>query len=131
MAATLLAACGERDARDAASRGVSDERDRVSQRSIDARPVEVEQGLLNPRPVPWHHVESRPADDSATVFYSGGVPECFGLARVDIRVRGGAQIITLYEGRREEARGRPCREIAIFKKVEVAVSSERLVDGAR
>lgn len=45
------------------------------------------EGLVGVRPQPWDKAEVLPGDDALKVFFTGGVPECYGLDRYEVAMK--------------------------------------------
>jgi hypothetical protein len=94
-------------------------------------PVSPRGGLIDIRPHAWE--KARVIDDrTVALTYYGGVEECYGLARVEVRYAPEAVRITLFEGRVPSAE--VCIEIAVLKETVVALDEDLagrdLEDGA-
>lgn len=93
--------------------------------------LEPRTGLVDIRPHPWHRAVSLGPRRLLVTFY-GGVEDCYGLDRVEVREEPDAVTITVHTGRLPEAE--VCIEIAVFQGVEVKLDrplgDRALRDGA-
>jgi hypothetical protein len=135
LAVVLLfaAACGER-----ARPGAAGPDDPVttspttpgSAPSPRPRVLKPEPGLVDVRPQPWDSSEVLGPRAVQVSFY-GGVDECFGLDRVEVRGRPDRVVITVFLGRHPEAE--VCIDIAELQAVRVTlgepVGERKIVDG--
>jgi hypothetical protein len=84
------------------------------------------------RPVPWVRADAVDRRTVEVEFY-GGVEECEGLDRVEVRERPRTVRITVFVGRVPEAE--VCIELAVLKattvRLEEPIGDRRIVDGAR
>jgi hypothetical protein len=78
--------------------------------------------LLNPQPVGWDHIVVAPDGRSLTVYYWSGVPECYGLQRVDVTPADGGVDVQLYVGTVPPG-DQVCIELAQLYKVEVQLEA--------
>ncbi|MDP8904436.1 MAG: hypothetical protein M3N29_03835 [Chloroflexota bacterium] len=83
--------------------------------------VQPEPGIVDPQPHAWDHITVAADGRTITVFYWGGVQECYGLAAVHVdRDADGLLEVTVLEGRRADlAPDTACIEIAVLKSVTV------------
>lgn len=88
-------------------------------------PVEPTPGLQNVHPIQWQDATVGSDDRTVTLTFYTGVPECYGLDRVDTEYNPGTIRITLYEGTVPGAQ--VCPEIAMF--VSTTVVLDEPVDG--
>ncbi|HUG48810.1 MAG TPA: hypothetical protein VMP67_10420 [Candidatus Limnocylindria bacterium] len=81
--------------------------------------VEPEPGIVDPRPHVWDRISIAPDGRTITVYYWGGVQDCYGLAAVDAqRDADGRLQITVFEGWRGNlGPDVACIEIALLKSV--------------
>lgn len=88
-----------------------------------ALPVEPEPGIVDPRPHAWDHISIAPDGRTLTVYYWGGVQDCYGLADVDVQLDAQGRLeITVLEGRRGNLEpGTACIEIALLKSVTITL----------
>ena len=88
-----------------------------------ALPVEPEPGIVDARPHAWDHISIAPDGRTITVYYWGGVQDCYGLAAVDVQPDAQGRLqITVLEGRRGDlAPGTACIEIALLKSVTITL----------
>jgi hypothetical protein len=92
--------------------------------------VRPEPGIVNPIPHAFDHITISGDGRLVTVYYWGGVEECYGLASVDVvRDRGGALVVTVMEGARAEAADRACIDIALLKSVAVTLDTPAATAG--
>ncbi len=90
--------------------------------------VKPEPGIRDARPHAWDHVDVAGDGKTLTVYYWGGVEDCYGLSEVKVgRDRDGALSITLLEGTRAAAVGKACIEIAVLKAVAVTLDEPLIV----
>jgi hypothetical protein len=129
----LAAACGER-ARPGAT-GPDDpvtSSPTMSDPAPSPRPrlLEPEPGLVDVRPQPWDSSEVLGPRTVQVTFY-GGVDECFGLDRVEVRERPDRVMVTVFLGRHPEAE--VCIDLAELQAVRVTlddpVGDRKIVDG--
>jgi hypothetical protein len=96
-----------------------------------ALPVSPRPGLVDVRPQPWDRAEVIGRNEVGVEFY-GGVEECEGLDRVEVKESEEAVTVTVFVGRVPSAE--VCIEIAVLKSVTVPVdgpiSGREIVDGA-
>ena len=94
--------------------------------------VEPREGLVDVRPHIWNRAEPV-APRRIRVEFFGGVEECEGLDRVEVREDEETVAITLYTGRLPEAE--VCIEIAVLKATTVKLGSplrgREILDGAQ
>ena len=94
--------------------------------------VEPREGLVDVRPHIWNRAEPV-APRRIRVEFHGGVEECEGLDRVEVREDEETVAITLYTGRLPEAE--VCIEIAVLKATTVKLGSplrgREILDGAQ
>jgi hypothetical protein len=78
-------------------------------------------GIVDPIPHAWDHISVAPDGRTITVYYWGGVEDCYGLARVDVaRDADGLLQVTVLEGRRADLPpDTACIEIALLKAVTI------------
>ena len=105
--------------------------DQTPQPGPSHQEVEPREGLVDVVPHIWDKVE--PVDQrTLRVEFYGGVEECEGLDRVEVKETEDDVTITLYTGRVPEAE--VCIEIAVLKSVEVGLGAplgdREIVDGA-
>lgn len=91
------------------------------------------EGLRGVRPQPWDKAEVLPGDESLKVFFTGGVPECYGVDRHEVVYEEDRIVVTLFSGRKPGAQ--VCIELAQRLAVEVHLSEpvegRAIVDGSR
>jgi hypothetical protein len=94
--------------------------------------VEPREGLVDVRPHIWVRAEAVAPRRIRVEFY-GGVEDCEGLNRVEVREDEETVAITLYTGRLPEAE--VCIEIAVLKATTVKLRSplrgREILDGAQ
>ena len=94
--------------------------------------VQPRDGLVDVRPHVWERAEPVAPGRIRVEFY-GGVEECEGLDRVEVRETADSVSITLFTGRLPEAE--VCIEIAVLKATTVELDSplrgREILDGAR
>ena len=85
--------------------------------------VQPEPGIINAIPHAWDHINVGPDGRTITVYYWGGVQDCYGLAGVGVeRDANGLLQVTVMEGQRGNlAPNTACDEIALLKSVTVAL----------
>jgi hypothetical protein len=83
--------------------------------------VEPVPGIVDPTAHTWDHITVAPDGRTLTVYYWGGVEECYGLAGVDVQQDAdGLTVIRVLEGRRGELPpDTACIEIALLKAATV------------
>lgn len=90
-------------------------------------------GLVNPKAIGLSGATVLDRGRLLALFYVGGTPNCYGLARVAIERRGRSIVATIYEGGIPPA-DRICTRIGILKVAAVRFDEplrrERIVDGA-
>jgi hypothetical protein len=86
-----------------------------------ALPVQPEPGIVEPRPHPWDHISVAADGRTITIYYTGGIQDCYGLAGVDAARRDdGTLQVTVFEGRRGNlGRDVACIDIGVFKSVTI------------
>lgn len=93
--------------------------------------VQPRDGLVDVIPQQWDKAKIRD-ERTIDIWFYGGVEECYGLARVDVKYRTRSVVITLYGGRVSTAE--VCIELAMLKAVHVDLSEplagRQIVDGA-
>jgi hypothetical protein len=98
--------------------------------SPSPRLLEPESGLVEVRPHPWDTAEVLGPRTVQVSFY-GGVEECYGLDRVEVRERPTRVVISVFTGRKPGAG--VCIEIAELQAVRVTldrpVGDRKIVDG--
>ena len=94
------------------------------------RLLEPEPGLVDVMPHPWDSAEVLGRRTVQVTFY-GGVEECYGLDRVEVRERPTRVVISVFTGRKPGAG--VCIEIAELQAVRVTldrpVGDRKIVDG--
>lgn len=94
--------------------------------------VEPREGLVDVRPHIWDRAEPVAPKRIRVEFY-GGVEECEGLNRAEVRETEESVSITLFTGRLPEAE--VCIEIAVLKATTVKLSAplrgREIIDGAQ
>lgn len=83
--------------------------------------VQPQPGIVDARPHAWDRISVAADGRTLTVYYWGGVEECYGLAGVDVQAdEQGRPVIRVFEGRRGNlAPDTACIEIALLKAVTV------------
>ncbi len=67
---------------------------------IGAQPVEPQPGVVDAIPHAWDHIDIASDGRTLTVYYWGGVTDCYGLDRIDVTRGSDGQLqITVFEGR--------------------------------
>lgn len=91
--------------------------------STGALQVQPEPGIVNAIPHAWDHINVAPDGRTITVYYWGGVQDCYGLASVGVeRDANGLLQVTVMEGQRGNlGPDMACIEIALLKSVTVAL----------
>jgi hypothetical protein len=135
VAALVLAGCGTRSARPAAPEPESP----VTSSPVSPGPVpsptprllEPEPGLVQVRPQPWDSSEVL-GPRTVQVAFIGGVEECYGLDRVEVRERPERVEITVFVGWKPEAE--VCIDLGEFQAARVTldepVGDREIVDGS-
>jgi hypothetical protein len=90
----------------------------MSDGALHVRP---QPGIVDARPHAWDRISVAADGRTLTVYYWGGVEECYGLAGVDVQADDqGRPVIRVFEGRRGNLPpDTACIEIALLKAVEV------------
>lgn len=85
--------------------------------------VEPEPGIINATPHAWDHITVASDGRTVTIYYWGGIQDCYGLAGVDVeRDADGRLRITVMEGQRGDlGPNTACIEIALLKAVTVTL----------
>lgn len=79
-----------------------------------------EPGIVNPVPHAWQRIEIAPDGRTITIYYWGGVQDCYGLAGVDVQYKAGLLMVRVFEGQRANlGPDVACIEIAVAKAVTV------------
>jgi hypothetical protein len=91
-----------------------------------ATPAEVNPALENIRPHRWDYVLVAPDGRTATVYFTNGVPECYGLADVQVTEASGGVRILLWVG--DVPGAEVCVETVQLYRT-VVVLDDRLVEG--
>jgi hypothetical protein len=83
--------------------------------------VQPQPGIVDARPHAWDRISVAADGRTLTVYYWGGVEECYGLAGVDVQADDqGRPVVRVFEGRRGNLPpDTACIEIALLKAVEV------------
>ncbi len=84
---------------------------------------------MDPRPHAWDHIDVSADGRTLTVYYYGGVEDCYGLAEVRVETSNGISI-TVLEGTRPAARDMACIEIAVLKAVTVTLDEPLVMNPA-
>ena len=82
--------------------------------------LEPRPGLVDVRPHPWDRAVPMGPRQVLVTFY-GGVEECYGLDRVDVREEQRSVTITVHIGRVREAE--VCIEVAVYQGVVVTLDA--------
>jgi hypothetical protein len=64
----------------------------------EATLVEPNPDLLDPQPTGWDRIEVAPDGRTLTVYFWSGIPDCYGLQRVDVVPADGGVDVQLYTG---------------------------------
>lgn len=87
--------------------------------------VQPEPGIRNASPYAFDRISFAADGRTATIYYYGGVEECYGLAGASImRNEDGTYAVTVLEGARAAAADRACIEIALLKAVTVTLDEQ-------
>jgi len=88
--------------------------------------------LTSMEPQPWDRVTVGPDGVSAAVHFTSGVPECYGLGRVDTPVQDEIQVVVLYTGPLVPPPGGPtaCDAMAVALWTPVTLPAPLFVGGA-
>ncbi len=92
--------------------------------------VTPEPGIVNPIPHAFDHITISGDGRLVTVYYWGGVEDCYGLASADVtRGADGTLLVTVMEGARAAAAGQACIDIALLKSVAVTLDAPAATAG--
>ena len=91
--------------------------------------VEPEPGIVDARPHAWDHIDVSADGRTLTVYYYGGVQDCYGLGEVRVDTGDGLSI-TVFEGPRPAARDMACIEIAVLKAATVTLDEPLVLNPA-
>lgn len=95
-------------------------------------PIQPTPGLDNVRPLAWQDALVGDDDRTVTLLFYTGLPECYGLDRVEADEGADEITITLYGGTVPGAQA--CAEIAVYASTTVTldgpVAGRTIVDGA-
>jgi hypothetical protein len=87
-----------------------------------AKRVKPEPGIVNAIPVTFDHVTVGADGRTLSIYYYGGVEDCYGLHSVDVsRNDDGSLGISILEGGRANLGDVACIEIAMLKVVDVTI----------
>jgi len=85
-------------------------------------------GIVNPIPHAFDHITFAADGTTATIYYWGGVEDCYGLADASIVANDdGTFTVTVLEGSRRAAEGQACIDIAQLKAVVVTLEGPLFV----
>jgi len=85
-------------------------------------------GIVNAIPHAFDHITFAADGTTATIYYWGGVEECYGLADASIVANDdGTFTVTVLEGSRRAAEGQACIDIAQLKAVVVTLEGPLFV----
>ena len=89
---------------------------------VGATTVEPQPGIVDAIPHAWDHIDVASDGKTITVYYWGGVEECYGLDRVDASFDDGLLSVTVFEGRRGDLPSNTaCIDIALLKAVTITL----------
>ena len=91
--------------------------------------VAPEPGIVDARPHAWDHIDVSADGRTLTVYYHGGVQDCYGLAEVRVDTSDGISI-TVLEGTRPGAGDRACIAIALLKAATVTLDEPLVLNPA-
>ena len=91
--------------------------------------VRPQRGIKDARPHAWDHIDVAADGKTLTVYYYGGVEDCYGLAEVRVATSDGLSI-TVLEGTRPGAGDRACIEIAVPKAATVTLDEPLVLNPA-
>ena len=93
------------------------------QPSDGALHVQPRPNVVNPRPHAWDHISIGPDGRTMTVYYWGGVEDCYALAGVNVeRDADGVLTVRVLEGQRGDiAPDTACIEIALLKAATIVL----------
>jgi hypothetical protein len=88
-----------------------------------AQPVQPEPGIVDAHPVAWDHATVAADGRTVTIYFYGGVPECYGIAAADVQLNAdGVLEVHILEGRRAALPpDTACIDIAVLKSVSVVL----------
>jgi hypothetical protein len=87
--------------------------------------VQPEPDIVNATPHAWDHITVAPDGRTITIYYWGGVADCYGLAGVDVQYDADGQLhLTVMEGQRGNLPPNAmCIEIAVLKAVTIELDA--------
>ena len=95
----------------------------------DALRVEPQAGIRDPRPHAWDHIDIAADGRTLSVYYVGGVEDCYGLSEVRVdQGADGALRISVLEGSRPIVEG-PCIDLGVFKVATVTLDEPLVLQG--
>lgn len=77
---------------------------------------------------PWDHVTVAADGRTLSIYYWGGVPECYGLGHVDVTQDGGHVDIALWTGTQPTLN--VCIELAMLYRVDVTLDTPLITGGS-
>jgi hypothetical protein len=97
-----------------------------------AQPVEPQPGIVDAIPHAWDHIDVASDGRTLTVYYWGGVADCYGLDRVDVaRGADGRLTVTVFEGRHGSlSPDTACIAIALLKAATVVLDAPLITPSA-
>lgn len=88
-------------------------------------------GIVNARPHAIDHISVAADGVTVTVYWYGGVEECYGLKEVRVeRDANGQLVLTVLEGSRQAAGNVACIDIALLKATSVTIDAPVFLDPA-
>jgi hypothetical protein len=94
-----------------------------------ATPIEPDDSLVSPTPVPFDHVTVGADGRTLTVYFWMGVQECNGLHSVVVEPTGSGITLTVLTGIPEDAISRICIELAQLYSTVITLDEPIIVDG--
>lgn len=85
--------------------------------------------VIDAMPTAWERLEIGPDGRSVRVVFWSGVPECYGLDRVDVHRSGSVPVITVWTGRLAEAEGEACIDLAQLYHADVLLEEPLVTAG--
>jgi hypothetical protein len=94
-----------------------------------ATPIEPDDSLTSPTPVPFDHVTVSADGRTLTVYFWMGVQECNGLHSVEVEPTDGGITLSILTGIPDDAISRICIELAQLYSTVVTLDAPLIVDG--
>ena len=83
--------------------------------------VDPDPAVIDARPHAWEHISVSADGRELTVYWYGGVEDCYGLSEVLVETTDAGLSVTVMEGVRPAAEGQACIQIGVLKATTVTL----------